>query len=68
MDIKDSKRHGDEEIPDLYINRDKYFNVIQSLEYDNDPVYTRMINQGKIQTINVYNNRTIMAIYARSKF
>ena len=56
MDINDSKRHGDEEIPDLYINRDKYFNDIQALEYDDDPVYTRMVNQGKLQTINVYNN------------
>ena len=56
MDINDSKRHGDEEIPGLYINRDKYFNDIQALEYDGDPVYTRMVNQGKLQTINVYNN------------
>ena len=56
MDINDSKRHGDEEISNLYINRDKYFNDIKALEYDDDPVYTRMINKGKLQTINVYNN------------
>ena len=46
MDLNDTKNYGYEEIPDLYINRDKYFNDIQALEYDDDPVYTRMVNQG----------------------
>ena len=56
IDINDSKRHGDDEIPDLYINRNKYYNAIEALEYDDDPVYTRMVREGKLQNINVYNN------------
>ena len=56
MDINDINRNGDEEIPDLYIKRDKYINDINALEYDDDPVYTRMVKEGKLQTINVYNN------------
>ena len=56
MDINDNRRHGDEEIPDLYINRDKYFSDIEAFEYDDDPVYTRMAREGRISNINVYNN------------
>ena len=28
----------------------------EALEYDDDPVYTRMVNEGKLERINVYNN------------
>ena len=55
MDLNDTRRHGDEEIPDLYINRDKYFNDLDAYEYDDDPVYTRMEKEGKISNINTYN-------------
>ena len=54
MDLTDNVRHGDEEIPDLYINRDKYFDNVDP--YDDDPVYTRMVQNGKLNTINTYNN------------
>ena len=38
MDLNDNRRHGDDEIPDLYINREQCLNDIEALEYDDDPV------------------------------
>ncbi len=49
-------RHGDDEIPDLYINEKRVLNDIEALQYDDDPVYTRMANEGKLEPINPYNN------------
>ena len=56
MDINDNIRHTDEEIPNLYINKNNFIYDKEALEYDDDPVYTRMVNEGKLKTINVYNN------------
>ena len=44
MDINDNIRHKDEEIPNLYINKNKYLYDKEALEYDDDPIYTRMVN------------------------
>ena len=63
MDLNDVRRHGDDEIPDLYINKHKYLNDIEALEYDDDPVYTRMVREGKLQNINVYNNIGVLRPY-----
>ena len=52
----DNKRHKDSEIPNLYINKNNCLNDIEALEYDDDPVYSRMVREGKLQNINVYNN------------
>ena len=67
MDLNDTRRHGDDEIPDLYINRNQILNDIEALEYDDDPVYTRMVKQGKLQTINVYNNIGGLRPYMREE-
>ena len=47
-DINDNIRHTDEEIPNLYINKNKFTYDKEALEYDDDPAYTRMINEGKL--------------------
>ena len=56
MDVNELKRHDNSEIPDLYINTYNQNKDLSSLEYDDDPVYTRMEAEGKIPVINVYNN------------
>ena len=58
MDLNDNIRHTDKEIPNLYIDnyKSKFLQDKEALEYDDDPVYTRMVNEGKLETINVYNN------------
>ena len=68
MDLNDTRRHGDEEIPDLYINRDKYFNDLDAYEYDDDPVYTRMEKEGKISNINTYNLANLLNLYVFFQF
>ena len=57
MDLNDNIRHKDEEIPNLYIDnyQSKFSYDKEALEYDDDPVYTRMVNEGKLEPINVYN-------------